>query len=310
MELGVNAPLRRAWGTGDGPIDAYKFLGLDSFLLWAGEGAARQPWGDKYEVDDFGRVWNADPWFYIGGALRGSAELDRFTPPAQPERRIPDDWRRTIRENSGHPFMFMFHGPLELAYESMGIEHFCLALYDDPDFIHELFRRRTDFFIALARRAVDIGCDYVMIGDDAAYKTGPLMSPRDYERFVIPCYERIIRAFDVPVLLHSDGFVWDLLPMIRDVGIRGIHPLEPIAGMTLAGVKAAYPDLVVMGNVDCGEVLCRGTLQDVRSEVDRCMREAKAGGRYILGSSNCLHDAVKPENAVEMYRYAREVGVY
>jgi len=311
MELGVNKRVRLGLGIADDLTEAHKFLGLDFFLVWAGEGdEPNTPIGDGREVDKFGRVFSTEEHFYITGAVETAAELDRFTPAIDPEALVGECFREKIRENGDHPFVFMFHGPLELAYESMGIEKFSLMLYDDPVFLRELFARRTEYFIAIARRGVEIGCEYVMLGDDAGFKTGPLMSPKDFERFVIPCYERIIRALDVPVLWHSDGNVWELLPMIRDVGIRGVHPMEPIAGMSLRRVKEAFPEFVLMGNVDCGEVLCNGTLEDVRREVDRCMSEAKEGGRYILGSSNSLHDAVKPENAVEMFRYAREVGVY
>jgi len=205
----------------------------------------------------------------------------------------------------------MYHGPLELAYEATGIERFCLALYDDPTFVRDLLDRRTGFVLSLAKRAVALGCEYVIVGDDCAFKNAPLISPADYERFVLPCYERIIGELDVPVVLHTDGYVTDLLPMIRDVGFRGVHALEPVAGVDLGEVKKRFgEDLVLMGNVDCGDVLCKGSLEDVRREVDRCMRQAKAGGRYVLCSSNCLHDGVKAANAGEMFRYAREVGRY
>ena len=306
MELGINEPVQRGFGISGDLTEAQKFLGLDFLLIWAGEGSEpNEPIGGKREVDKFGRIFSTEGHFYITGALETASDLDRFTPEINAEALVGESFREKIRENSEHPFLFMFHGPLELAYESMGIEKFSLALYDDPAFVRELFARRTDYFIAIARRGVEIGCEYVMIGDDAGFKTAPLMSPKDFERFVIPCYGRIIKALHVPVLWHSDGNVWELLPMIRDVGIKGVHPMEPIAGMNMRKVRKAFPEFVVMGNVDCGEVLCRGTLEDVRREVDRCMSD-----RYILGSSNSLHDAVKPENAVEMFRYAREAGVY
>jgi len=51
-------------------------------------------------------------------------------------------------------------------------------------------------------------------------------------------------------------------------------------------------------------------LNAVRADVDRCMRQAKHDGKYMLSSSNSLHGGIEVDVGLEMFRYGAEVGVY
>jgi uroporphyrinogen-III decarboxylase len=62
--------------------------------------------------------------------------------------------------------------------------------------------------------------------------------------------------------------------------------------------------------VDCAYILTWGTLEQVREEVKRCIRQAARGGGFICMSSNSIHSAVKPENYVEMVRAIHDYGKY
>jgi uroporphyrinogen decarboxylase len=80
--------------------------------------------------------------------------------------------------------------------------------------------------------------------------------------------------------------------------------------MDIARVKQEYGDRIAfLGGVDISRAMT-GTLDDVRREVDRCMRELTPGGGYILAPCNHLQADVPVENVIELYRYAKEAGVY
>jgi uroporphyrinogen decarboxylase len=51
-----------------------------------------------------------------------------------------------------------------------------------------------------------------------------------------------------------------------------------------------------------------GSLADVRTDADRCLRDLAPGGGYILAPCNHLQADVPPENVVELYRYVKEAG--
>ena len=111
--------------------------------------------------------------------------------------------------------------------------------------------------------------------------------------------------------MHTDGNIKPMLDLIVDTGIDGLNPIGPTAGMDLGEVKAQYGDrLCLMGNVDCRELLCWGTREQVRKAVKDCISKAGPGGGYICMSGHTIHGAVNPENYVEMVKAIREYGSY
>jgi len=193
----------------------------------------------------------------------------------------------------------------------MGFEHFFYSLYDDRELVKEVINRRTEWFIEICKYVQELGADYLVMGDDVAYKGKTFVSPNDFKELAIPYFKRIVDALDIPVFWHSDGYIEPLLDLAISAGIKGLHAIEPPAGNDLGRIKQKYGDkLVLLGNVDCVSVLTTTDLDLVRREVDRCMEQAKAGGGFMLASSNSLHGACTIEAVTEMYRYAQEVGRY
>ncbi len=182
---------------------------------------------------------------------------------------------------------------------------------DDRSLVEDLLWERTRWFAEIAARGAELGADLILMGDDAAFKGRTYISPDDFQELMVPRYRHIVEKAGIPVLWHSDGFITPLLDAAIDAGLAGVHALEPKAGVDLGEVKRDYGDrLILAGNVDCGEALITSDLEKVRSEVKRCMDQAKAGGRFILSDSNSIHSGCNPETVKEMYRYAREIGRY
>ncbi len=314
----------------DDLLAAFEYLNVDTWFFaprtWCGDVpsmAALHRDFDKEEslgggvfagwngVDDFGRLWKRGS--YIDGALHSRNDLDRFIPPLRLEERIPPNVLERYRARSAER-VYGFHchlGPFGLTMESMGHERFFYALYDDRDFVREVIRRRSEWFIELARYAERLGADYVIMGDDVAYKGKTFVSPEDFRDLAIPHYKQIAASLKVPLFWHTDGFIEPYLELAIEAGIKGIHPLEPAAGNDLGRIKEEYGErLVLIGNVDATTVL-RGTdLAAVRQEVDRCYCQAKRGGGYMLETSSSLNSECSFEAAREMYRYGLLTGAY
>jgi uroporphyrinogen decarboxylase len=329
FSFSVDPKFIKILGGGD-PFRAFEALHLDTFPIRAqcwcegvplasalvrevaeDDQTAGGVFGGWNGVDEFGRIWKRGS--YVGGALKGPGDVDRFIPPLRLEERTPSEAVRTLRDRFPHKaWSLNIHcGPFGLTMESMGFEGFFYALYDDRDLVKEVIHRRTDWFIEVSRHAERLGADFVVMGDDVAYKGKTFVSPADFEELAIPHYRRIVEALSIPLLWHSDGFIEPLIDLAVAAGIRGLHALEPPAGNDLGRIKARYGDrLVLLGNVDCVEVLTGTDLDRVRSEVDRCMAQAKAGGGFMLAESNSLHGACTVEAVKEMYDYGMWAGGY
>jgi len=193
---------------------------------------------------------------------------------------------------------------------AMGFKRFFVRIVDDPAFVQKLLDARTEWCIALYRRAVDLGVDVLVLGDDAAHKEGPMISPRMWRELVLPYHHRIVDKLDMPLIWHSDGDIESLLPMAIEAGFTGIHGLEPAAGIDLGEAKRKFgQDLVLIGNIDV-RVLCDSDLGPVRREVTRCIEQGAPGGGYMIATCNSIFKGMNPISVAEMFRYEEEVGFY
>lgn len=262
-------------------------------------------------IDEFGRVWKRGS--YAGGVVKTEEDLERYVPELMLDRRMdPEKTRLAVAKRPDKAFCLTSHtGPFGLTLESIGFEEFFYLYMDDRPFIEKLLWARTRWFAHIAARGAELGADLVLMGDDVAFKGRTFISPADFEELVVPCFRYITEKAGIPVIWHSDGYITPLLDAAVKAGLTGVHSLEPKAGVDLAEVKRDYGDvLVLVGNVDCGEVLTQSDLELVRQDVRRCMEQAKEGGRFILSDSNSIHEGCHPEAVQEMYRYAREIGRY
>ncbi|MGQ9638828.1 MAG: uroporphyrinogen decarboxylase family protein [Candidatus Bathyarchaeia archaeon] len=149
-------------------------------------------------------------------------------------------------------------------------------------------------------------------GDDLADK-GPIFSPKLLREFFFPYVNRLIgecRSRNLPVMKHSDGNLHPILEDLINLGMDGLHPIEPKV-MNLVKVKETYGHRIFLrGNVDCAYILPYGYGAQVRREVRRCIDAAARDGGVILSDSNSLHRNVRTENVIVMVDEARRYGTY
>lgn len=301
-EVWIDA-LYRDLGVSD-PYSAYAELGQDAVLLPSQAPPESNAW--KSGVDEWGRVWQDG--LYRTGALDTVADLARYDPPpAYAQRFFDANQARAIRTGfPDHCLFFGTHiGPFMNAYMAMGLERFCVRMTQDARFIHALLEARTEWCLAVFGRAVELGAEVIVMGDDAAHHGGPLISPRMWREFVLPYHRRIVAELPVPVIWHSDGDITKLLPFAVEAGFAGIHGLEPWS-MSLAAVKAAYANkLILIGNADV-RLLCESDIEAVRREVRRCIAEGGPSG-FMLSSCNSIFTGMNPTAVREFFRYQAEL---
>lgn len=293
-------------GDGD-PQRAYVDQGQDCVMLPSQTPPESNAWGDG--VDEWGRVWKHG--MYVTGVVHTLDDLQHYSPPLSAIERLfsPERVRATREQYPDHCLIYGTHiGPMTAAYMAMGFERFFIDLIDRPAFVAQLLEARTDWCIAQYQHALDLGTEVLILGDDVASRTGPMISPRLYRDTVLPCHQRIVRELNAPVIWHSDGNIHALLPMAIEAEFAGMHGLEPAAGMNLAEIKREFGhDLALIGNVDI-RVLVDNDLDAVRREVDRCIDQGAPGGGYLLASCNSIFDGMRLSAVRELFRYAGEVG--
>lgn len=190
---------------------------------------------------------------------------------------------------------------------SMDLEGFSLALADDPELVVRILKRYAQWAAVAIREMSKRGADLVWCHDDFAHHSGPMMAPAVFRDMLLPCLMETARSIPVPWIYHSDGDLRLVMKDLLTLGMSGLHPIEPEC-MSLKELKSQIGRQVcLVGNVSV-DVLSRGTTEQTRQEVQRCMRDGSPGGGYMITSSNSVPSYAIPENLLAMADEIRKAG--
>ncbi len=233
--------------------------------------------------------------FYFG--------LQPYTPDRS--RYWPDSMFRTIdlvlaqvgQELSVHGEIF---SPFTQLMELFGYEQALMYLLDEPQRCAAILQAYTEGAASLGVAQAGRGVDAVLIS--SAFAGGGFISPRQYQRFVLPYEAEVVRrihAAGVPVYTHTCGDIGDRLELMVATGIDGIDTLDPppLGSVDLADAKRRVGDRVFFkGNLDAVNTLLKKGRDEVRRDALGRLQVGSPGGGYILSSACSVAPRVPPEN--------------
>ena len=192
---------------------------------------------------------------------------------------------------------------------------FLQTMVDEPAIVERYMNSTTDGVMPILRAQLEMGVDGILGAVDWCHGGGPLFSPGMFRKFMAPNLKRIVdecHRYGVPFIKHLDGNTTVILDILVDeVGIDGLHSIEPAAGMDIELVKKKYGErITLLGNIDCGNLLTFGTDQEVADAVKNIIRAASPGGGHIFSSSNSIHSGVSPDTFRAMMNAVGEFGSY
>jgi uroporphyrinogen-III decarboxylase len=120
-------------------------------------------------------------------------------------------------------------------------------------------------------------------------------------------------AYGLRVMLHCCGAFAELIPSLIEIGMDGLHALQPCcASMDPRRLKAEFGDRILLnGAIDSHHVLMEGRPAEVRRKTREVLEIMMPGGGYVAGAS---HDWILPEtpleNVLAMFDAIGEFGVY
>jgi len=242
------------------------------------------------------------------GWLRDSEDLDKIEPPPPPEAAVA-----RIREclplvsGTGIGIGWLSDVFLTAIYDAMGLDHFCYALADNPDFVLSLMDRFAEAAVALSETLSEQPIAFYYWQDDLAGNAGPLVSPAWLRMHWMPRVRRIvapIRARGIPMIFHCCGKVDKVIPMAIELGFLAVNPIQPNCN-DIYQIKRDYGDAVcLIGNMDIAGCLAFGSVDDVVRETQEHIDRLGADGGYVVASSHSVSEAVRPENYVAMIETA------
>lgn len=215
-------------------------------------------------------------------------------------------------------FLFpMVSGGLDQGFQLNSFEDFMLWFHTNKAEVKEWMRKMTAFSTAQAKKMVGAGVHGIVIADDLAFNSGLFVSPKLLRELYFPYLEEEvyrIKKLKVPVFLHSDGDIREILPDIVSMGFDGWQAVQAPLGVSyseyMREIKRKWGDkLCLMGNISI-DLLGRGSPEEIEEETKKLIRIAAPEGGFILSSSNELGLETKPENAIAMYYTAEKYGIY
>jgi uroporphyrinogen decarboxylase len=245
--------------------------------------------------------------------IASMSELERFRPPSPEGDPLLSAVRLVARRCPDRAVLLASRADFAASWYLCGLDRLLAAYLQDPQLALRLAELVGAYYERLLPLAVAAGAEVVVLTDDYAHKTGCLMSPEHFRRFILPALARAVSAVKAAgayCIKHSDGDIGAIADLLVGTGIDALGPLEPAAGMDLAEVKRRFGGRVaVVGNVDV-DLLSRGSPREVERATAELIRRVSPGGGHILSSGNTLTSAVLPQNYRAMLETARRLGHY
>ncbi len=175
-------------------------------------------------------------------------------------------------------------GPYSLAGRLCDVTEVLYLCYDEPELVHTVLRKATDFLIDYCRALRDAGADGVVLAEPLA----GLLSPEMSAAFSCPYVKELVDAVqteEFAVIYHNCGNAADqMLPEIHSTGAAAYHFGNAVSMRHV--LDLAPKDMLCMGNIDPAGQFAAGTPQSVAAATAELMRQCGSEPNFIP-SSGC-----------------------
>lgn len=182
------------------------------------------------------------------------------------------------------PLLAGMIGPCSLAGRLCDVTEIMYLCFDEPETVHTVLEKATQYLIRYGQAMKDAGADGVMLAEPLA----GILSPDMAAEFSMPYVARIIEALQdesFAVIYHNCG---NAVPaMLEGIYAQGAAAYHFGNAIDLAEVLAKTPaDILVMGNIDPAGEFAGGTVESITAATRALMEKC---GRYpnFLPSSGC-----------------------
>ena len=267
--------------------------------------------GDEiYYIDSYGRTVHdfkskATIPEWVDFPVKEAADLRRYLDEhfdvANLDARFAPDWADKARAAQARGDIIMIDGGCYYwtLRSIAGVDGASYLLYDCPELVDELCERYFTVVMEGLRRAGKlVQVDVIGFGEDFAFKTGPLLSPEMFRRFILPRYAKTM-AFAHEHGTHltwhdSDGDCRLLLPDMLAVGVNSTVPCEVAASMDPVALRAQFGrDLRIGGGFD-KRIVAKGP-KAVEAELRRLAPVIREGG-FVPGIDHSIPADVSWDN--------------
>jgi hypothetical protein len=275
-------------GKPDRFVKQYEFLNMIEEAAFSLSGIPMEP--GKTSKDDWGITW-----------IFKEGQIGAFPVHDDEHKVIKDitDWRKYIKKpviptsddmwapaiahanavdrNEELVTVMVAPGVFEMTHHMMGMEDALMALYEEPEAMHELIHFIAEYELELAKALIDrIHPDGLFHHDDWGSQISSFISPEMFKEFFLPAYKKIYGFYKdngIEIIVHhSDSYAANLVPFMIEMGIdifQGAMNTNNIPEL----IKKYGGKISIMGGLHSGELDFPGwTKEIIAAEVERACR--------------------------------------
>jgi len=191
--------------------------------------------------------------------------------------------------------------PFTIAGHMAGVDDLFMWILSDPDKVHTLVDKLTDFVIDYQKLMVEHGADILFPVDPTS--SGDLLSGDMYKEFVLPSIKRMRKGSGAPSVLHICGNTKPMLDHIADSGVEcfSFDKVVPVwyAKQHLGDKVSTY------GNLDVITLFPNGTPDDVYQETVDVIRQ----GVNIAGTACDVPEKTPLKNIQAFSKACKETPI-
>ena len=206
--------------------------------------------------------------------------------------------RQAAQQITDRPVLAGVIGPYSLASRLLDVSEAMIYCYDEPDMVHTVLEKCTEFLVAYCRAFREAGANGVVMAEPLA----GLLSPTLAKEFAHPYAKKLIEAVqtdDFCVIYHNCG---NNVPMmaadIYDIGALGYHFGDAIDLMSV--LPLAPSDALVMGNISPAAQFRGGTPESMVCVTWELLKKCGSYRNFVI-SSGCDIPPLSPWENIDAF---------
>lgn len=223
----------------------------------------------------------------IGHIIENEEQADKLKEPEVGEGRT-GIYIEAIRKASelikDRPIFAGVIGPFSLAGRLMDVSEAMVYCYEEPDMVHKVLDKATNFLIKYIKAYKGAGANGVVIAEPLA----GLLSKELNKEFSVPYVKRIVEEVqdeNFIIIYHNCGNETPrLVKEILGTGCAAYHFGNAIKMKEMLNLVPS--ETVVMGNIDPSSQFMNGTEESIRKETIDLMNECCGHCNFVI-SSGC-----------------------
>lgn len=195
-----------------------------------------------------------------------------------------DGVRKALKLITDRPVFAGCAGPFSLAGRLADVNEIMPLCYEEPEMVHKILRKATDFIIEYIKAYKAVGAHGVIMAEPLA----GILSPQLCQEFSTKYVKEIVDATQDQgfiVIYHNCGnYALQLVDEILATGCRVFHFGDAINMKEM--MKHIPENCVAMGNISPSQQFRNGTPQSVRNATIRLLEDCKHHRNFVI-SSGC-----------------------